>query len=168
MRLTTYARPQMQHLGIQSDGKVNIDYGIRNVVMASLGVDVTSKGGYNLVGPIYKEGDYQPVVTGKAKIGESTESAIRREIFEEVGFTNCTIIPYPPNPRFPDWAFAIAIRGKSSPATTLPPIDERKDDYKRRIMVALLHPVSGEPPLTPENHENITGLALTPLRSNKN
>ena len=160
MKLTTYARPQMKHLGIQADGTVNLNYGIRDIVLASVGIDVTR---YSLVGPIYAAGDYQPVVTGKAKVGESTEEAIRREVFEEVGYTNLTLIPFPRAPGFPSWTFAIAIRGTSAPPTT-PVIDTRLDDPRRRIMVAVLHPtgdVISETP--PPNMEEIVGLAVIPL-----
>ena len=161
MKLTTYARPQMKHLGIQADGTVNLNYGIRDIVFASVGADVTR---YSLVGPIYAAGDYQPVVTGKAKVGESTEEAIRREVFEEVGYTNLTLIPFPRAPGFPSWTFAIALASPPRGTNAPPVIDTRRDDPRRRIMVAVLHPTdSTVRPLPPPNIEQIVGLVLVPL-----
>jgi hypothetical protein len=159
MRLSTYARPQMKHLGIKEDGTVDANYGLRNLVLTVTGIDVIS---YNLVGPIYESGDYQPVVTGKAKIGESTEDAIRREVFEEIGCSNVTIIPFPRAPGFPKWTFAVAIRGRYTPPLQ-PIVDTRRDDYNRRVMVAVLQPPLEVIMKPPPNTEQIVGLSFTPL-----
>ena len=151
--MSEYASGQMKHIGIGGGG----GFGLREFMKSGYDVDLDT---YDILGPIYDDGDYQPVVTGKAKVGEATETAMRREVAEELGLDNITLVPLPANPKYPKWTFAASIDGRASTSTT--PQSTLRDDYNRRVMVLVLIRKTEEIVLTPVNDEGIHRVLRVP------
>ena len=158
MKVSNYAHQQMKYLGV--GGEIPGSLQVREIVHNVYGVNIDE---YDVVGPVYEvEGDYQPVVTGKAKVGEATETAMRREIREELGLDNVTLIPLPACDRFPKWTFAVAIDGREYSSNEKK--DLRRDDYNRRIMVLVLLKRSENLNLIPVNDEGIHEVIRIPAQ----